>query len=211
MDLEQASFTTASRSRYDRIAWLYDVLDLPFEYGRYKPLRTQLFQGVSGSILDAGAGTGRNMPFYPDGCRVVAIDLSPVMLARAEKRRNKLGKAVELLEMDVLETTFPDRHFHAIIATFLFCVLEVHQQLPALRELARICKPTGQIRLLEYTYSQNPIRRLIMRLWAPWVRWAYGAAFDRHTERYIPDAGLEIVEVRFLYQDIIKLIVARPA
>jgi ubiquinone/menaquinone biosynthesis C-methylase UbiE len=211
MDLEQASSTAAGRSRYHRIAWLYDVLDLPFEYGRYKPLRTQLFQGVSGSILDAGAGTGRNMPFYPDGCQVVAIDLSPAMLARAEKRRNKLGKAVELLEMDVLETTFPDRHFNAIIATFLFCVLEAHQQLPALRELARICKSGGQIRLLEYSYSENPIRRFVMRLWAPWVRWAYGATFDRDTERYVPEAGLEIVEVRFLYHDIIKLIVARPA
>ncbi len=49
-----------------------------------------------------------------------------------------------------------------------------------------------------------------MRLWAPWVRWAYGAAFDRDTERYVPQAGLEIVETRFLYKDIIKLIVARP-
>jgi hypothetical protein len=40
--------------------------------------------------------------------------------------------------------------------------------------------------------------------------WAYGAAFDRDTERYIPEAGLELVEVRCLYRDIIKLIVARP-
>jgi ubiquinone/menaquinone biosynthesis C-methylase UbiE len=113
--------------------------------------------------------------------------------------------------MDVLETTFPDRHFDAVIAAFLFCVLEAHQQLPALRELARICKSGGQIRLLEYSYSENPIRRFVMRLWAPWVRWAYGATFDRDTERYVPEAGLEIVEVRFLYHDIIKLIVARPA
>jgi hypothetical protein len=50
-----------------------------------------------------------------------------------------------------------------------------------------------------------------MRLWAPWVRWLYGAAFDRQTERYIPQAGLEVVETRFLYRDMIKLIVARPA
>ncbi len=38
----------------------------------------------------------------------------------------------------------------------------------------------------------------------------YGAVFDRDTERYVPQAGLEIVETRFLYKDIIKLIVARP-
>ncbi len=50
-----------------------------------------------------------------------------------------------------------------------------------------------------------------MRLWAPWVRRVYGAAFDRDTERYLPEAGLETLETRFLYKDIIKLIVARPA
>lgn len=113
--------------------------------------------------------------------------------------------------MDVLETTFPEHRFDAIVAAFLFCVLEEDQQLPALKELGRICKPGGRIRLLEYSYSSDPLRRFIMRLWAPWVRWAYGAAFDRHTERYIPMAGLDVVEERFLFHDIIKLIVARPS
>ena len=66
-------------------------------------------------------------------------------------------------------------------------------------------------RFLEYTYSNDPIRHFMMGLWAPWVRWMYGAAFDRQTERYIPQAGLEVVETRFLFKDTIKLIVARPA
>ena len=50
----------------------------------------------------------------------------------------------------------------------------------------------------------------LMRLWSPWVRWAYGAAFDRDTEQYLGQANLELVEKRFLFHDIIKLIVARP-
>lgn len=198
-----------SRARYERIARLYDLLDLPFEHGRYKRLRPKLFEGLSGTVLDAGVGTGRNMPFYPEG-RIIGIDISPAMLARARKRRARLGKDVELLEMDVLQTAFPDRHFDAIVATFLFCVLDEEQQLPALAELARICKPTGQIRLLEYSYSKDPRRRFVMRLWAPWVRWAYGAAFDRNTERYVGAAGLEVAARRFLYQDIIELLVLRP-
>lgn len=195
--------------KYQRIAWLYDVLDLPFEHGRYKAIRPQLFEGASGPLLDAGIGTGRNIPFYPSGVDVVGIDLSPAMLRRARRRREHTGARVELLVMDVLQTAFPDRHFDTIVATFLFCVLDDASQLPALRELRRICKPSGTIRILEYAYSQNPWKRQIMRLWAPWVRWAYGARFDRDTERYVPVAGLEIIEKRFLFQDIIKLIVAR--
>ena len=195
---------------YRRIAGFYDLLDLPFEYGRYRRIRPILFEGLSGTILDAGVGTGRNMPFYPGSAKVVGIDLSPAMLARARRRRDRLGLAVELREMDVLHTSFPDRSFDAVVASFLFCVLPPEQQAPALRELARICKPGGRIRILEYTYSQQPFRRLVMQLWAPWVRWVYGAAFDRATEGYLDEAGLETVETRFLYKDIIKLIVARP-
>ncbi len=209
--LHRPSGMGAGFERYQRVAPFYDLLDLPFEYGRYRSLRPLLFEGLSGTILDAGVGTGRNMPFYPESCRVVGIDLSPAMLARAARRRVSLGKDVELQEMDALHTSFPDDCFDAVVATFLFCVLEPDQKAPALRELGRICKPGGQIRILEYAYSQDPLRRLVMRLWAPWVRRLYGAAFDRETERYLPQAGLETIQTRFLYKDTIKLIVARPA
>jgi ubiquinone/menaquinone biosynthesis C-methylase UbiE len=198
------------RPGYGRIAWFYDLLDLPFEYRRYRPIRHILFDGVGGAILDAGVGTGRNMPFYPPGGEVVGIDLSPQMLTQARKRKARLGIAVELREVDVLTTDFPDGRFDFVIATFLFCVLDETDQQLALRELRRICKPGGEIRLLEYTYSANPVKRFVMRLWAPWVRLIYGAAFDRHTERYVAAAGLELVEERFVFQDIIKLLVLRP-
>ncbi len=195
---------------YRHIAAFYDLLDLPFEYFRYRALRIELFAGLDGTLLDAGVGTGRNLPYYPKGSKAVGIDLSPAMLTRARRRRDRLGIEVELEQMDVLHTAFPDHSFDSVAATFLFCVLAPEQQAPALRELARICKPGGQIRILEYAYSENPLRRLVMRLWAPWVRWAYGAAFDRETEGYLAEAGLEAVEIRFLYKDIIKLILARP-
>src|SRR5437667_5264754 len=95
--------------RYQRIAWAYDLLDLPFEYGRYRKIRPQMFRGMSGRILDAGVGTGRNFPFYPPGSVVVGIDLSPAMLARAERRRATAAAArVELRAMDVTGLDFPD-------------------------------------------------------------------------------------------------------
>jgi ubiquinone/menaquinone biosynthesis C-methylase UbiE len=196
--------------RYDRIARLYDILDLPFEHGRYKPLRKHLFEGLSGQVLDSGVGTGRNMPFYPSGTQVVGIDISRGMLRRAQKRRTTLGVDAPLALMDVCATGFRDGTFDAVVATFLFCVLPSELQLPALRELRRICRPGGAIRILEYAYSQDPVRRFVMHLWAPWVRLVYGAAFDRETEWYMPDAGLELVEQRFLYRDIVKLLIARP-
>ena len=198
------------RATYQRIAKWYDLLDAPFERKRYQPLRPLLFQGLSGRVLDAGVGTGRNIPFYPKASEMVGIDLSPAMLARAEGRRVEVAGEVQLLEMDVMHTSFEDNSFDAVVSSFLFCVLEPEHQLPALKELARICKPGGEIRLLEYSYSQDPRKRFVMKLWAPWVRWAYGAAFDRNTHQYLGDAGLEEVENRFLVEDIVRLIIARP-
>ena len=198
------------RATYQRIARWYDLLDAPFERKRYQPLRPLLFESLSGRILDAGVGTGRNIPFYPKGSEMVGIDLSPAMLTRAEHRRAEVARDVQLMEMDVMKTNFDDNSFDAVVSSFLFCVLAPEHQLPALQELARICKPGGEIRLLEYNYSKDPRKRFVMKLWAPWVRWAYGAAFDRNTHLYLGDAGLEEVENRFLVEDIVRLIVARP-
>ncbi|MBL6951497.1 MAG: class I SAM-dependent methyltransferase [Alphaproteobacteria bacterium] len=200
----------AKRVEYRHIARLYDILDLPFEFSRYRPLRKLIWAGLKGRILDAGVGTGRNMAYYPAGSEMVGLDLSGAMLKRAAARRRRLGAKVELVEADITATAFPDNSFDAVVSTFLFCVLEPELQLPALRELARICRPDGEIRILEYAISAHPVRRAVMRLWAPWVRFAYGAAFDRETERYIPAGGLELVSTRFLHADIIKLLTARP-
>lgn len=198
------------RRTYNHIARLYDFLDLPFEYGRYRPLRRAMLDGVKGTLLDAGVGTGRNFPFYPDGSTVIGIDLSPAMLERARRRRDVLGTTVELREMNVMEMAFEDDSFDAVISTFLFCVLDNEHQEPALKELSRVCRPSGEIHILEYAFSENPLRRFIMKLWAPWVRFAYGAEFDRNTEQYLEEAGLELIKKGFLYKDIVKLLTVRP-
>jgi len=197
-----------TRATYRRVARFYDILDFPFEHGRYRALRPLLFEGASGAVLDAGVGTGRNMAFYPPGGRAVGIDLSWPMLRRAAGRRAPANTA--LAAMDVCALGFADHSFDHIASSFLFCVLEADRQLPALRELARVCKPAGEIRVLEYALSDDPFRRFVMRLWAPWVRFAYGASFDRDTEQYVAAAGLELVERRFLYRDVIKMLVMRP-
>jgi hypothetical protein len=44
------------------------------------------------------------------------------------------------------------------------------------------------------------------RLWEPWVYWAYGAGFDRQTEQHVPEAGLQLLESRFVADELIKLL-----
>jgi ubiquinone/menaquinone biosynthesis C-methylase UbiE len=198
--------TLSNFERYERIAWVYDLLDLPFEYGRYRKIRPMLFRGLSGRILEAGVGTGRNFPFYPPGSEVVGIDLSPAMLAQAERRRPTAVAKVELRQMDVTRLNFPDRSFDAAVAAFLFCTLPDELQVAGMRELGRVVKPGGAIRCLEYTRPSGGLRRAMTRLWDPWVYWAYGAGFDRETEKHVPEAGLQLRESRFVADELIKLL-----
>ena len=81
--------------------------------------------------------------------------------------------------------------------------------MPALCELRRVVRPGGLIRLLEYVRPHGRLRRMISQIWQPWIAWAYGASFDRDTERHVPEAGLEPVGSRYVVEDLVKMITAR--
>ena len=196
--------------RYERIAAFYDFLDLPFEYGRYRKIRPLLFEGLWAGCLDAGVGTGRNFPFYPPTAEVIGIDLSPAMLARAERRRELAAAPVELRQMDVTRLDYPDRYFDCAVATFLFCTLPDELQVPALKELGRVVKPGGLIRLLEYTRPSGAIRRAITKIWEPWVYWAYGAGFTAVLRNMCRRPVYSCIDSRFVAGDLIKIITACP-
>jgi ubiquinone/menaquinone biosynthesis C-methylase UbiE len=132
------------------------------------------------------------------------------MLAYARRRITfSAAASVELKEMDVTRLDFPSGSFDGAVATFLFCVLPEDQQVVALRELARVVRANGTIRLLEYVRPQGVVRRMIAAMWEPWIAWAYGAGFDRRTEEHIPEAGFELLEARYVVDDLLKLLIAR--
>ena|SRR5579872_2434899 len=197
--------------RYERIAPFYDLLDLPFERKRYSGLRPLLFENLDGKLLDAGVGTGRNCAYYPPAATVSGIDTSPRMLARASERCPTLAAGGRLYQMDVTDLKFPAGSFDGAVASFLFCVLPNDLQVPALRELGRVVKPGGLIRLLEYVRPHGTLRRMVSRIWQPWIAWVYGASFDRETEQRVPAAGLKVVESRFVVDDLLKMITVSDA
>jgi demethylmenaquinone methyltransferase/2-methoxy-6-polyprenyl-1,4-benzoquinol methylase len=205
-----ANNTPSNFERYERIAAFYDCLDLPFEYGWYRRIRPRLFRDMSGRILDVGVGTGRNFPFYPAGTHVVGVDSSPAMLARAKRRIASCAAAsIELKTMDASALDFPDDSFDAVVATFLFCVLPDESQLPVLRELGRVVKAGGMIRLLNYVRPRGTVLNVIARLGQPFAAWAFAASFDRRTEESVTEAGLELLDSRYAVLDLIRLIDAR--
>lgn len=197
------------RRIYRRASRYYDWLDWPFEYFRYRELRVDIWQGLNGRILDLGAGTGRNAPYYPADAVVTSADLSPEMLAHAVRRIRAAGREPRAVVSDAVDLALKDGGFDVCVSTFLFCVLPDAVQERALREIKRVLKPGGKVILLEYVYSRKPWRRFWMRMLAPLTEWLYGARFDRRTRRYLIQAGFRIVEERFVHSDILLKIVAQ--
>jgi len=196
---------------YQRIAPYYDILDSVGEILNQRRVRPQLLEGLSGRILDAGVGTGRNIPFYPPGADIVGMDLSSAMLRRAHRRRQRLDAPLHLVASNVCQSPFPDDCFDAAVATFLFCVLDDADQLPALKELARICRTGAEIRLLDYVLPEDPRRRRSAQRMAPVIKFLFGASADRNTEQYAAAAGLTVTERRLVAGDYCRLLVLRHA
>ena len=201
--------TQETRRRYQRLSPFYDLMEGLSER-RFHPWRKKLWSLVSDPrVLEVGVGTGKNMPFYPAGVSITAIDLTPGMLQRAQKRAADLGleSRVNLRLGDVQELDFPEAAFDSAVATFVFC--SVPDPVLGLCELKRAVKPGGRVLLLEHMRSPNQIVGALMDLLNPVVVRMMGANINRKTVENVRLAGLEIEHIEDLGMGgIFKLIVA---
>lgn len=210
METLPATIDESSRllaAKYQVTAWFYDLLDAPWErlYRRWRP---KLLGDLRGDVLEAGVGTGRNLPHYPPTARVTAIDLCTAMLRRARRRAAQAHCPVELRQEDATRmATIGDQSQDWIVATFLCCVMPDHLQPTSLTQFQRVLRPGGRFRLLEILYSRQPaIRRRQQRL-ARFVERVYGARFDRSTLQYVEETpGLAIRRTTYLKDDTYLLI-----
>lgn len=198
-----------TRRRYDRLARFYDYLEFPMEALRFSQWRARLAERIWGErALEVGVGTGKNMPHYPPGVEVTAIDISPRMLDLARKRASTLGTHVQLLEMDVQSLAFADQTFDVIFGAFVFC--SVDDSVRGLRELLRVCKPAGRLILLEHMRPGNRVLGAAFDLLNPLVVRAVGANINRRTIDNLRRTGWHITVEEHLYSDIVRWIEAIP-
>ena len=202
-----AKATELTRARYQRISSFYDPMEGLAE-GRYKRWRERIWSMVKGpKVLEAGVGTGKNIPHYPQGMEIIAIDLTPGMLEQAQRRAEALNVDVDLQLGDVQCLPYPDNFFDNVIATFLFC--SVPDPVLGLRELGRVVKPDGQVLLLEHMRSPNPVLGAFMDVVNPVTVRMTGANINRRTVENVRRSGLHLDQVEDLAMGgIFKLIVA---
>ena len=147
----------AVKAAYRRYARIYDVI-----FGAVlQPGRRAVLEALNlkprDRVLEVGVGTGISLPLYPPDVRITGVDVSLEMLekARARVERAKLSNVEALLEMDAEAMTFPDASFDKVVAMYVVSVVPRPEKL--LEELHRVCRPDGDIFIVNHFQSENPI------------------------------------------------------
>jgi ubiquinone/menaquinone biosynthesis C-methylase UbiE len=193
---------------YDNLGQKYDVWTLLPDRLFLDGWRRELLAGARGDVLEVAIGTGKNLRFYPEGCRVTGLDFSQAMLDEASRRARSLGCAFEPRVGDVTALPFADASFDTVACTLGACTFD--EPLQAFREMRRVCRPGGSVLLLEHVLPRDrPLARLAEAI-APLTRKAVGCNPNRDLLALVREAGLRVDSVRGRARDIVLSVVARP-
>jgi phosphatidylethanolamine/phosphatidyl-N-methylethanolamine N-methyltransferase len=178
---------------YRRYAKRYDFyFGALFQPGR-KAVIDRMHCRPGERILEVGVGTGLSLPLYPSGVQVTGIDISGEMLARARTRtaRDGLEHVAALLRMDAEHMHFRDDSFDKAVAMYVVSVVPSPAQLVA--EMRRVCRPGGELYIVNHFQHANPLVAGIERLLAPLSR-LLGFHPDFPLENFLQETGLEVSE-----------------
>lgn len=184
----------AVTSSYRRWAPVYD-----HTFGAFTRLgRRRVVDHINsrgGSVLEVGVGTGLSLPNYGDTVQVTGIDFSAEMLSKAQEKVDRLGltAVVALRQMDARHLDFPDASFDVVVAMHLVSVVPDPEQVVA--EMARVCKPGGEVVILNHFLHEDGALAALGRRFAPLAD-TLGWHSDFPKDRVLVSDILEVVEER---------------
>lgn len=171
--------------------------------------RKSLFSKATGNVLDVGCGYGINLRYLTQATHITGIDFSPVMIEKAREtaRSSKVPVEVRLGDAEALD--FPDDSFDTVISSLSIC--SFYDPIKALKEMWRVCKPDGQILLIEHgrsswqwlgSYQDNKVHQQIEQ---------GGCRWNQEPQDLIKEAGLRILNADRTLLGIFHTMVVSPA
>lgn len=175
-------------------AYLYDKVMAETEAACLQKWRNNLLKAVSGKVLEIGAGTGANLPYY-DLSRVNLIMCEPDSAMRKQlldKIQTQRVTGIKVTTHGAEHLDMEDNSVDVVVSTLVCC--SVNDLSASLLEIKRILKPGGQFIFLEHVAAKTGTKR---RAWQNfmnplWRRLAGNCHLNRDTQTAIGDAGFQI-------------------
>lgn len=166
------------------------------ELGGMTMHRRQLLAGLTGEVIEIGAGSGLNFGYYPSGVnRVVAVEPEPRLRGAAAHAAARAPARVEVTGGVAGRLPAPDASFDAAVVSLVLC--SIPDLAAGLGEIRRVVRPGGELRFLEHVVGETPRLRLAQRVLDATV-WPFlfgGCHLSRDTATAITAAGFTICQL----------------
>jgi ubiquinone/menaquinone biosynthesis C-methylase UbiE len=176
------------------------IVDVACNMKEAHPQRRRVCEGLAGSVVEIGFGSGLNVPFYPTAVtQVTAVEPADVAWKLAGKRLRETRVPVHRSGLDAEALPFPDECFDAALSTWTMCTIP--DIAAALRELRRVLKSDGTLHFVEHGLAPDErVRRWQHRL-DPLQKRAFGGChLTRPIVELLTDGGFVISEFDVYYE-----------
>ncbi len=203
---------TGEQKGHKWFASIYDRMMARAERSFMRRVREEIAGGARGRVLEVGAGTGANFPYYNDLAQeITATEPDPYMLERARRRAEEVGRSIDLRQAPAEQLPFEDDSFDTVVSTLVMCT--VADPLRALSEVRRVLKPSGQLRMYEHVRYDHAFGAFWQDLITPAWRW-FGAGChpNRDTASFVRQAGFDFEQLELTkpHPPIPPMVFARP-
>jgi len=173
------------------------LTDLTMSRKLLLPYRQRVVGGAAGRVLEIGIGSGLNLPLYGDAVEeVIGVDISPELLAMAERATQRRRLRVQLLEgsAEHLPSTIADGSIDTMVVTWALC--SIPDAAAALVEAHRVLRPNGSLRFVEHGRSPDTsVAWWQDRLTPLWRRCSGGCHLNRKTDDLLRSAGFTLTHL----------------
>jgi SAM-dependent methyltransferase len=163
-------------------------------------LRRRVCEGLHGSVVEIGFGSGHNVPFYPpDVIEVTAIEPADLAWELAADRLAATSTPVARAGLDGQRLPLDDDSRDTAVSTWTMCTIP--DAAAALGELRRVLRPGGTLHFVEHGLAPDAkVQRWQHRLEPVQKRLFGGCHLTRPITDLLTDAGFEIVERDEFYE-----------